>query len=452
MPEVPKIVQARLRAGALSTGHPDPDLLTAFAEQTLSAAEREGVLQHLAVCGDCREVIAIALPASESVFVPQGAPEEEEAAATVRQPRPRMNWFGWLGLRGAALAAGVLVVASVLILRPGKQPQPRVESTVASVNSQAEQVVAEPASAKPAGPSVEPRLTATVKPEELRLSNNEAGRAKLDSPFSRESRIAPAREPAELAKMQPGAALRDRKRADRSEADKLAPMAAAPAVSGAVSGGSVSEVAGVSPAAVQQAPPANAEAVTARAATEAVEVSGASPVVETKDSAASQNVGLLARNMETLPIEKAKAPVPSAAEKAATASRTKKQAVGASSNYAVADEVSARALAATWQLSGGTLQRSLDAGASWQTVLRADHPLLCHSARGPDIWAAGQAGTVFHSSDGGVTWTELHPAVMDQLLTADITGIAFQKPGEAVLTSGGESWITMDNGKTWTKK
>ena len=61
MPEVPKIVHDRLRAG-LPTGtgpegpHPDPDVLTAFAEQALSAAEREGVLQHLARCGDCREI------------------------------------------------------------------------------------------------------------------------------------------------------------------------------------------------------------------------------------------------------------------------------------------------------------------------------------------------------------------------------------------------------------
>jgi hypothetical protein len=75
MAEVPKIVYDRLRAarpvpdrplaepGAPEQSHPDADLLTAFAEQALSATERDGVLDHLALCGDCREVIALALPA-----------------------------------------------------------------------------------------------------------------------------------------------------------------------------------------------------------------------------------------------------------------------------------------------------------------------------------------------------------------------------------------------------
>jgi hypothetical protein len=70
MTEVPKIVYDRLRAaqknrvvpdGALldnehpDSGHPDADLLTAFAERTLSAAERDATLEHLALCNDCRD-------------------------------------------------------------------------------------------------------------------------------------------------------------------------------------------------------------------------------------------------------------------------------------------------------------------------------------------------------------------------------------------------------------
>ena len=62
MPDVPKIVPERLKAGARVAAHPDLDVLTAFVEQVLPAAERESVLEHLEKCGDCREVLAVSLP------------------------------------------------------------------------------------------------------------------------------------------------------------------------------------------------------------------------------------------------------------------------------------------------------------------------------------------------------------------------------------------------------
>src|SRR5262245_14687613 len=70
MPEVPKIVHDRLRAALPADAHPDADVLTAFAEQALSAIERENVTGHLARCGECRGVIALSLPALEAVAQP----------------------------------------------------------------------------------------------------------------------------------------------------------------------------------------------------------------------------------------------------------------------------------------------------------------------------------------------------------------------------------------------
>ena len=52
MQSVPKIVRDRLQATRPAVNHPDADLLTAFAEQSLPAAERATVLDHLARCGD----------------------------------------------------------------------------------------------------------------------------------------------------------------------------------------------------------------------------------------------------------------------------------------------------------------------------------------------------------------------------------------------------------------
>src|ERR1700722_11400497 len=107
MQDVPKIVRARLQRPSPATAepHPDADLLTAFAEQSLAAQERDHVLQHLALCGECRDVIVLALPASDAAVL------TGPVGASVRTAR--IGWFSWPALRWAVVAAGILVVASV---------------------------------------------------------------------------------------------------------------------------------------------------------------------------------------------------------------------------------------------------------------------------------------------------------------------------------------------------
>src|SRR6202158_6530771 len=112
MTEVPKIVYDRLRAALPEQAHRDADLLTAFAEQALSATERDGVLQHLALCGDCRDVIALALPAADMApprTAPQTADEDRVRTTVWREgaPAPHKLSFAWPTLRWGALAAGV---------------------------------------------------------------------------------------------------------------------------------------------------------------------------------------------------------------------------------------------------------------------------------------------------------------------------------------------------------
>src|SRR6202165_1843521 len=114
MTEVPKIVSDRLRTALPEQAHPDADLLSAFAEQALSATERDGILQHLALCGDCRDVVALALPAA-TVAPPQTAPQTagedrvKAAGSRAGPPAPHKLSFAWPTLRWAALAAGVAV-------------------------------------------------------------------------------------------------------------------------------------------------------------------------------------------------------------------------------------------------------------------------------------------------------------------------------------------------------
>src|SRR5437016_1078652 len=104
MRELPKSVIERLRASAPAGEHPDADVLTAFAEQALPASERAVVSEHVARCGDCREILALALPAAEVV------------APAVGGVGVGSGWR-WPVLRGFAVAAVVIAVAAIGINR-----------------------------------------------------------------------------------------------------------------------------------------------------------------------------------------------------------------------------------------------------------------------------------------------------------------------------------------------
>jgi hypothetical protein len=103
------------KAGA----HPDPDLLTAFAEGALIASEREDMLAHLAVCAECREVLSIASAASAE-------PAAEASLHVLPRPShpPLRSWLPWV-----AVAAGIVVCSAVLIRhqrKPALTPSPQV--------------------------------------------------------------------------------------------------------------------------------------------------------------------------------------------------------------------------------------------------------------------------------------------------------------------------------------
>ena len=75
--------------------HPDADQLNAFVERALPDHERQQTLAHLAICRDCRAIVALTLP-----------PVEESAAKPFRRP-----WFtGWhLAWPAVAALAGLVV-------------------------------------------------------------------------------------------------------------------------------------------------------------------------------------------------------------------------------------------------------------------------------------------------------------------------------------------------------
>jgi hypothetical protein len=126
-----------------------------------------------------------------------------------------------------------------------------------------------------------------------------------------------------------------------------------------------------------------------------------------------------------------------------------------------------------WAITGGVLQRSLDNGQSWQDALHPDHPLLCYTSHDEDVWTGGEAGTLFHSANGGATWVQVQPSAKARRLGSDITRIELRNielrndalrdddlrddvrrsPAEIILsTSTSEIWSSADGGKTWDKK
>jgi len=429
MTEVPKIVYDRLRAASPERAHPDADLLTAFAEQALSGVERDGVLQHLALCGDCREVVALALPAADMVSAPIAAGTEAVRAAKIPSKAER-NWltsgtFAWPSLRWAALAAGVTVVAAVLLLRPGKLNQ-----------------------AMPT--SLSPQVATSVPPfAGTQIASSQIAMSPIaPSPTDQSARSAKSAEPLPKSNLQSSKKLRAEPGATRS-------LPAEHAILLAENKGHSSQSDNLSPAA---APAFDSAAPASREATEALDVAGAT--VGAAEAAPTAAGSLMARN-DAPAIEKAKPAPPEMevnelrkTEAAAGSKLAKVQGNNAMPTARLASTASpALARNITWTITAGALQRSLDRGQNWQDVLRADHPLLCYANHDYDVWTGGQAGTLFHSVDGGATWARVQPSSQGRQLSSDITHIAVHSATEVVVSAGdNEIWSTADGGQTWEKK
>jgi hypothetical protein len=411
MPELPKIVYERLRGGAAIGAHPDPDVLAGFVEQALLPAERERVIEHLAVCGVCRQTIMVALPVSETVAAEQIAAQPEAVGVSRTS---RRSWLSrpllmWPTLRWAALAAGIMVAGTVLLQYSGKS-----DRSVAF-----KQTASEPKSA-PAAQAPEPSMTqaANVGPGERGRRELKRGEIAANSEQNipaRNKRFHDAKDAESRAK-----SLSEGKKSPpdvRNANDKLAGMTVS------------------SPA---------PQSSTMPSASETVEVTAGA--VRTDEAGT-----LVARNEMAAPISKAK---PATTEEQ-SAPMQKASAVArkeALQSRGFVNPLNSPGVPSRWSLSAGMLRRSQDGGVSWQNAL-ASSQLLCYTVRDNDVWTAGKSGVLFHSADGGETWLSMHPSVADQPLSSDVTRIELRGAAEVLLsTNSGETWSTADNGKTWARK
>ena len=431
MTDVPNLVRERLKAAQAGT-HPDPNLLTAFAEQALSERERIPVLDHLARCTECREVVALQLPPTPSPALVSGKDT---------RPVQKAPWFRWSALRWGALAACVVIVSSAVLMQ--RTTMNRVAMTAGPVKESAE--------------TVPLRQMAPLTDDTL---NQQAAESKQDKSRAKKGILFQDKKEADeqfmysTNKVAAPAVVLNERTANVPEAKRPIRADAAPPAQPVPAPTSA-------PAAPPPIPQAEARSLPvgdrdgagvaamspSKVATETVAVNATAPPATTgqKSLVKGEAVGKAkTANSQFTTVGGLAAPV--ANEDTAEGEKSAKLHSG---YFRFAAELS------RWTISSdGQLQHSIDSGKTWQPMTVADRATFrALSANGPDVWVGGSAGLLYHSADAGGHWTQVKPTANGVPLIADIAAIEFTDPQRGkVTTTTGEAWRTADAGQTWQKQ
>ncbi|MFL6247007.1 MAG: zf-HC2 domain-containing protein [Thermoanaerobaculia bacterium] len=117
-----------MTAPMLMTDHPTEETLAAYVDDRLDAPTRRKVTEHLAACGECREVVVMTTDYQAS----------ETPANVVR------GTFGWIASAAALAAAAVI---AIFVLRPDALFPPRMDD----VYREARDLKTLPSDGRPAG-------------------------------------------------------------------------------------------------------------------------------------------------------------------------------------------------------------------------------------------------------------------------------------------------------------
>ena len=443
MRELPEFVIRRMKMSAPLAGHPEADVLAAFAERSLPDGERALLLEHLARCGDCREVVALATPEVEVQVEPAGA------------GFPVSHWWQWPVLRGAAVAAIVLAIGSVVILEHRRHsPANAMVSRSAQPNPVAtNSVPAQRAGSAEVTPTTSRPLpgTSAASDERAKSSGSIAGsgggigsRAMSGQP----TKMVLAEPPRDLAFATSPKSL--------SIPSKQLP---APVVAPA-------------------APPVSTQMVKVTGPSDAGAVSDQSQQLE------AESTGLQTSPDTSDNVRKAK-PAMAVAGVATGGPTLTRNAIDTQQAYQTSTP--------KWSITAnGGLQRSLDGGKTWQNVYvnaaaastASSMQLVMPSqngtaqkvekkvardrlnttqiaapvfraaaAIGNEVWAGGSGGLLYHSLDAGTLWTSVTPSAQGITLSGDVIAIEFSDSQHGkITTSTSEIWATADGGKSWDKQ
>jgi len=477
-----KLVAHRLRAQAFGQ-HPDAEVLSAFAENALAAAEREAVVEHLSACANCRDILFLAAPPAL----------EQQQVFAAPKARP------YFALRWGTVVACIVIGAAFFVsyrqgLRTGRSPSAKQETASTQV---AEKMVAQdklppelnsindkeraPRISVPATPSrghaeaktsiAEPNATMAFDDSgQISVSNNVPLKAPLKSRSAKDFSI-DGRSAGELVKLAPGAVADSPttggvagKRAD-SDLARQAPVApgseneALDEVNNRVSSkyAPLAGVPGALPSGIEKASGygyvAGTVSDSAGAAVPNAKVTVGGPLGE--KTAVSDNAGKfsfdpLAAGTYRLKVDaagfrEAQSQVAVLSGKPAMADF--KLQVGAV-NETVEKPASVNGMLVTEEKTSNPLQAEAQTTSEVAKKQKADlHRLnsLAKIAR-PLLWSLSPQGTLQRSIDGGKTWVPIAVAAGSVFRAVASIGNQVWAAGNAGLL-----YHSLDNGQRWTK-
>jgi Photosynthesis system II assembly factor YCF48/Putative zinc-finger len=507
MQNLPKIVTQQLNLVAPHGGHPDPNLLTAFAERALPPSERALLTDHLSFCADCRAIVFLAQP------------DFETTSAAVLQPA-RHGWFTMPILRWGLVASCIVVFAGAGILL--HQRTTRLElarsaapATVVSLEKEKEQGLRQ----KKEQGLEEKKEQGSETVQDLQKAQGTPAAA---PPPNQLSAASSNRVPAAALPFAKKSAAQDQIEASATESKQSrnslaaggnranAPSRAAPAgtYSLAVSARAPQELARAQKSQTASGdgarvlPYSQGAPVAANTPPMPAAIPQSSEVLEVQSATQATTPGVAAGSIpnQFTPRDapsNGRAPIELKQSNAEPNDRKQSDRntvavstgpmVGATGTGSAQAAVVAPLRLPSWSIGpAGILERSFDDGKTWQSVdvslkpqpsadnllqaqvtakakdqssLQHDKDRISHiifysvAVRGPEVWAGGTAGALYHSSDAGNFWVRLLPSANGVALSGDVVRIEFTgQQGCQVTTSTAEIWNTADDGQSWQKQ
>jgi Photosynthesis system II assembly factor YCF48/Putative zinc-finger len=479
MPELSTLLRQRLRAVEKPTlPHPDADVLTAYAEALLPPGEREQVLKHLALCGECRDVVALTMP---DALAP--AEQEQEVIAVEAAPVRRRRWFMTPAF-GLAGSIAVMVVGLALILQlprtqqktfspapaqqAANQTSPSMPTREPATQPAAETTITEQAglSAPPAPPQ--------SRADERREFASSGAVAAHNQPATPQTRV-PAKPAATPVAPVTVADLRKQDYVNRMflanayDSQIAAPnyrdLPQAPLPQGKLGFAPPSVVAGNSLQSGNFDIAANSQG------------RNQGVVTVSPSQAPDHGPGILGKivDLGKRPLGRQRPPIPSTSlndramfkpgttvvqpGEAIAASTADSASINGNGMLAQSPAFNSSALAYSrrallgstpyqWKVVEGKLLRSSDL-RNWSEENPGGENVHFSvvSANGPEIWAGGTDAALMHSQDGGTRWERV---TLGASATGTINSIEAAGPNLHVRSSSGQSWASQDGGRSWS--
>lgn len=474
MPELSNLLRQKLGEAQNGNGtHPDADTLTALTELLLPAAERQKVLAHLSACGQCREVVALSQP-----LLP------ELVTQPVMKPAQISRWRRlFTPTFGLAASAAAMAIIAVIVLQSAQKPVQRQQTSPeakvtqpANVTADAQANSSTPAQPEAAKPALDQADTTRNRAsnESARIGTSAAAPPVRTAPANIASTTRDAAAVANQPVLTAGLRKKDFVNTgffENNTADSFGNSSngALPAAPQPQPSAAEARFAATVPGQItmfKDLPPSAApnkndmHILTPSQPQDRIwmlgkivqkgargvwrRVPGTNPAI-TGNSLSFSTMGEPGKYSDQLQKEQP-AELATAAEKPAGVDGL--QRFEGLNRRSMAGASASDSAATLWKVLGGKLVKSSGPGQWEEAYPGASFQFAVVSARGNEVWAGGTQASIIHSRDGGKTW---EAPKLDNTASGSIVSILFNGSIVQIKTSDGQSWLSSDNGKTWTQ-